>query len=153
MKKWFRNQVARTRPVQSGQSVRTGKALPITSGIVLLVAVSGAGAIPSAHAASPKNHIYVRDHGAPSCTVKFEHYDSGGNRAWKEKGVGVGDCNFETEWDPDEVAYVHVYINSGLGRLSKNYNSSTGSGHDHCILVKAFGSIVETGDETQGCHS
>jgi hypothetical protein len=32
------------------------------------------------------------------------------------------------------------------------FSSVHDAGHDHCILVKAGGKIVSTGDETQGCN-
>ena len=131
-----------------------------TSGSRRLVGVAGAvlalagGVVlaPSAEASSVTNHIYISDHGSPSCGVVFELYDKNGFLASSTTKTMVGKCRWSLAWDPDNYQGAKVKIDSATVVFHSKYDSTTGAGHDHCILVKAFGTIEYTGDETQGCN-
>ncbi len=103
---------------------------------------------------SPDNHIYLSFHGHPSFSFTFRpHYvseskDGQGVRT----GTCIGGCKKDFSWDPDEVDYAYIHIHASSGEFLGNYYTQRFDGHDNCILVKAGGTITETGDETQGCH-
>lgn len=148
-----RNLWPRSRAEQPGRFTKVRRAV-LAAGGIAVVGSAGAGvvmALPAAHAAT-RNHIYVHRHGLPTCTITFEWFDLQNTSVKKDHGT-ASPCGGEASWSPDNVSLVRVRVNSGTEIFEGKYASSATSSHDHCILVKAFGSIVETGDETQGCNS
>lgn len=147
------NSWRRSRSEQPGQPSK-GRRVALAMSGVAVVASAGVGAamaLPAAHAATT-NHIYVHHHGLPTCTITFEWFDLQNKSAKTAHGTS-SPCGGEAGWDPAHFSRVRVHINSGTRWYSRTFPSSSGAGHDHCILVKAFGAIVDTGDETQGCNS
>lgn len=148
-----RNRWLRNRAEQPGRLAKRSRTA-LAMGGTALVASAGAGAaisIPSAHAVT-MNHIYVHHHGLPTCTITFEWLDNQNRSVKKDHGT-ASPCGGEAGWSPVNVSLVRVRINSGTQIFERKYASSVTSSYDHCILVKAFGNIVDTGDETQGCNS
>jgi hypothetical protein len=123
-------------------------------GAVLLAVVGVGGAVTSSAeaATSPTNHVYISFHGMPTYTWTISKYDKSGKEVYNEHQTCVGGCKRSFDYDPGTIDHVYVHINSGTEIFWDTFRSSTEAGYDHCILVKAGGKVVYTGDETQGCN-
>lgn len=122
-------------------------------GAVLLALLGGGGLYASSAeaAAGPTNHIFISFHGLPTYTWTVHLFQLNGGETQGSQTC-IGGCKREIPWDPDKVTHASIRIDSGVEVETYVFPSSLGSGHDHCILVKAGGEVVSTGDETQGCN-
>jgi hypothetical protein len=120
-----------------------------------LLAVLGAGGIlaASAEAAGPTNHIFLSYHGMPTYTWTVRLYDNSGKEMYHDHQTCIGGCKRSFPFDPAVTGSAYISVNSGTYNNSWYFGSTDGAGHDHCILVKAGGKSVSTGDETRGCNS
>lgn len=109
-------------------------------------APAGTPAVP------PANHVFLSYHGMPTYTWTLRLYDYQDHEVFNTHQTCVGGCKHSFPWDPVKVRYAYFKINSGSHTDSWNFVSSTDSGHDHCILVKAGGKLDYTGTELQGCN-
>jgi hypothetical protein len=122
-------------------------------GAVLLALLGGGGFYASSAEAAegPTNHIFISFHGLPTYTWTVRLLNIDGEETHFDQTC-VGGCKRKIPWDPNKVRSASIKINSGAQIVRYDFTSSFGSGHDHCVLVKAGGQVVSTGDETQGCH-
>lgn len=105
----------------------------------------------SAEAAEPTNHIFLSYHGSPTYTWTVHLNDMAGNEVWSGSQTCIGGCKRSFPYDPASIGSADIHVNSSTYDDSWSWDSTFGAGHDHCILVKAGGQNVYTGDETQGC--